>query len=662
MFLAFSASCIVASAVLIMLLTTLRMDFRMSEIGILRALGFTKGTVGHILLFEGTIILIVGGVLGSLLGLTFGFFLILGMNTFWSSIVEGSQVGFYASSYSLIVGFASGLIISILTLIAALRYLGRISIARVMRHLPMAKKERTGLWVPYFLAGAGLFMMIDLAIFGIAPESEIGLLILGLGPLLLIIAASQLIKKLKGILVDHIFGAAILIYTLLFIFMVIDSAPTVILFFISGFMLLAGFLLLFYHSLIRFEKGKVQESRTRKGSRWLFSFSKRNAARRPGRTMFTVFLFSFTLFILTSLTINIQGVVYDVERAVADSGGGYDIMGDSVNPIFADLGSEASRGESGIDSDVFDELEVTQFKTRGDVGGTCSNLNRAASPRIVGANESFFDDNTFVFISHEKLPRGEDNPWGLLSEPSQDEIPAVGDYNTVVWILGMDLGSTISILDEDDETVTLKIVGIIENSILQGSVIIWDKYFDTLYPTHPGYDLFLFRSNDGNLKTQITTLESALDRYGFDGYTVESQVVANILVENTYIAVFQVILVFGLVIGTLGFGIVVSRNIMERQREIGILRAIGFKRGLVLKSLLLENSYVLVASIAMGTLSGILASSVYLVKINADILTWPWLPIAGILAASFGIAILSALLPIKKFLKESVVESIRMYE
>ena len=66
MFLAFSASCIVASAVLIMLLTTLRMDFRMTEIGILRALGFTKGTVGHILLVEGTIILIVGGILGSL--------------------------------------------------------------------------------------------------------------------------------------------------------------------------------------------------------------------------------------------------------------------------------------------------------------------------------------------------------------------------------------------------------------------------------------------------------------------------------------------------------------------------------------------------------------------------------------------------------------------
>jgi ABC-type lipoprotein release transport system permease subunit len=656
MFLAFSASCIVASAVLIMLLTTLRMDFRMSEIGILRALGFTKGTIGHIMLIEGTIILIVGGVLGTFLGLTFGFFLILGMNSFWSAIVEGSQVGFYASPYSLIAGFASGLIISILTLIAALRYLGKISIARVMRHLPVAEKEKANSALPVLVGIVGIGMLLSLALFDIAPESEFGLFVLGTGPLLLIIAARQFLRKISA---AHIFGSVILMYTLLFIFLFIDSAPTVILFFMSGFMLLAGFLLLFYHGLMRSERVGNQP---KTGSSWLFSFSKKNAARRPGRTMFTVFLFSFTLFILTSLTINIQGVVYDVERAVTDSGGGYDIMGDSVNPIFADLGNDASRSESGIETDVFDELEITQFKTRGDVGGTCSNLNRAASPRIVGANESFFDDNTFVFISHEKLSGGEDNPWTLLSEPAQNEVPAVGDYNTVVWILGLDLGSTISILDENDDTVTLKIVGIIENSIMQGSLIIWDEYFDTLYPKHPGYNLFLFRSQDDNLKTQITALESALDRYGFDGYTVESQVVANILVENTYIAVFQVILVFGLVIGTLGFGIVVSRNIMERQREIGILRAIGFKRGLVLKSLLLENSYVLTASMAMGTLSGVLASSVYLVKINADILTWPWLPIAGILAASFGIAILSALLPMKKFSKESVVESIRMYE
>ncbi len=662
MFLAFSASCIVASAVLIMLLTTLRMDFRMNEIGILRALGFTKGTISHIMLIEGTIILIVGGILGSLLGLTFGFFLILGMNTFWSAIVEGSQVGFYASPHSLIAGFASGLIISILTLIAALRYLGKISIARVMRRLPMAEKKKTTPALPILLTGIGLGMLVGLALSDIAPESEIGLLFLGMGPLLLIIAARQFIGQLKAVSNDLIFGAGILIYTLLFIFLFIDSAPTVILFFMSGFMLLAGFLMLFYHGLMRFEKGSDKKSQKQSGSGWLFSFSKKNAARRPGRTMFTVFLFSFTLFILTSLTINIQGVVYDVERAVADSGGGYDIMGDSVNPIFADLGNEASRSESGIDSDVFDGLDVTQFKTRGNVGGTCSNLNRAATPRIVGANESFFDDNTFVFVSNEKPSSGEDNPWTLLSEPTQNEVPAVGDYNTVVWILGLDLGSTISILDENDDTVTLKVVGIIENSIMQGSLIILDEYFDTLYPKHPGYDLFLFKSQEGNLKIQITALESALDRYGFDGYTVESQVVANILVENTYIAVFQVILVFGLVIGTLGFGIVVSRNIMERQREIGILRAIGFKRGLVLKSLLLENSYVLVASMVMGTLSGIIASSVYLVKINADILTWPWLPIAGILAASFGIAILSALLPMLKFSKESVVESIRMYE
>lgn len=660
MFLAFSASCIVASAVLIMLLTTLRMDFRMTEIGTLRALGFTKGTISHIMLTEGTIILIVGGIIGSLLGLTFGFFLILGMNTFWSAIVEGSQVGFYASPYSLIAGFASGLIISILTLIAALRYLGKISIARAMRHLPVAEKEKTTTALPTILAGLGVGMLISLAFSGMAPESEIGLLFLGMGPLLLITAAWQFLRQISA---GHIYGAAILVYTLLFIFLFLDSAPTVILFFMSGFMLLAGFLILFYHGLMRFEKASDKKSQKQSGSGWLFSFSKRNAARRPGRTMFTVFLFSFTLFILTSLTINIQGVVYDVERAVADSGGGYDIMGDSVNPIFADLGSEASRSESGIDSDIFDGLEVTQFKTRGDVGGTCSNLNRAASPRIVGANESFFEDNTFIFISHAKPSEGGNNPWTLLSEPPRfNEVPAIGDYNTVVWILGLDLGSTISILDENDDTVTLKIVGIIENSIMQGSLIIWDEYFDTLYPKHPGYNLFLFKSQEGNLKAQITALESALDRYGFDGYTVESQVVANILVENTYIAVFQVILVFGLVIGTLGFGIVVSRNIMERQREIGMLRAIGFKRGLVLKSLLLENSYVLSASMAMGTLSGIIASSVYLIKINADFLTWPWLPIVGILAASFGIAISSILLPMRKFSKESVVESIRTYE
>jgi ABC-type antimicrobial peptide transport system permease subunit len=292
------------------------------------------------------------------------------------------------------------------------------------------------------------------------------------------------------------------------------------------------------------------------------------------------------------------------------------------------------------------------------VGGTCSNLNPHASPKIIGANESFFTSNSFVFTSYKGNEL--DNPWFLLTEERKpNEVPCIGDYNTIIWILGLDIGSTISVLDESGEVVNMRIVGIIGNSIFPGSLIIWDEYFGEIYPTDDGFDLFLFISEERDLNSQIIRMEGALTRYGFDGFTVESAVLENMQVENTYISIFQVILVFGLIIGTVGFGIVASRNAYERRREIGILRALGFSRSTVVRALILENTYIIIAGIVIGLLSGIIASSVYLLKLDIDIGSWPWLHVIALVILSLAIALISTLIPVLRSSKMVVSEAIR---
>lgn len=664
MFLAFSTACIIAAAVLIMLLITLRVESRMAEIGILRALGFRIGVINHILLLEGLVIAIIGSILGVAFGLLFGFFLIGGMNTFWSSIMEGSPVNFHFTLDSLIIGFCLGIIISVITMILALRHESKKTVIGVLRGGFGARKSERRRFIPIGLLIIGLVILLLPMYMNIEFESEIGLLIAGLGPLFLILSLRGFVPLRKKN-IDHRIGLFIVIYTIFLTLFFVDYVPEILLFFVSGFMFLCGFLLIFYHVLLTPEEksaGEIKKPQARSTGKWLFQLAQKNAARRPKRTMFTVFLFSLTLFVLVSLTINLQGAIYDVEKAVAESGGGYDIMAESTNPIFANLGDESSRLERGIHSDVFDDLFVEQFKTKGDVGGTCSNLNREATPMIIGANESFFLDNSFVFISHESL-KGRDNPWMLLEgTENNNEIPAIGDYNTVVWILGLDIGSSITILDESGDAVHLRIVGIIGNSIFQGSLIISDGNFNSLYPTNNGYTLFLFKSQEGDLDEQILELESALTQYGLDAYSVESVVVENILIENTYISIFQVLLLFGLIIGTLGFGIVAYRNTLERRRELGILRAIGFSKGKVKKILIFENSYIILSGIAIGTLSGILASSVYLLKLQLAVTSWPWLYVLGIIMVSFGIAISSAIIPILKASKMAIAEAIRVSE
>ena len=56
--------------------------------------------------------------------------------------------------------------------------------------------------------------------------------------------------------------------------------------------------------------------------------------------------------------------------------------------------------------------------------------------------------------------------------------------------------------------------------------------------------------------------------------------------ENTYLATFQALGALGLLLGTVGLGAVLARNVLERRREIGLLRAVGYSpadiRGMVL--------------------------------------------------------------------------------
>ena len=48
-------------------------------------------------------------------------------------------------------------------------------------------------------------------------------------------------------------------------------------------------------------------------------------------------------------------------------------------------------------------------------------------------------------------------------------------------------------------------------------------------------------------------------------------------VENTYLSTFQALGALGLVLGTLGLGAVVIRNILERRRETALLTAVGYR-------------------------------------------------------------------------------------
>ena len=108
-----------------------------------------------------------------------------------------------------------------------------------------------------------------------------------------------------------------------------------------------------------------------------------------------------------------------------------------------------------------------------------------------------------------------ENPWTLLSEDlGADVIPAIGDYNSAMWILHKQLGDDIVLQNEIGKTVKLRLVGLLKTSIFQSELLISEDNFLRHFPDQSGYGAFLVETQR---PVQLTALlESRLKDIGLD--------------------------------------------------------------------------------------------------------------------------------------------------
>jgi putative ABC transport system permease protein len=67
-------------------------------------------------------------------------------------------------------------------------------------------------------------------------------------------------------------------------------------------------------------------------------------------------------------------------------------------------------------------------------------------------------------------------------------------------------------------------------------------------------------------------------------------------------------LALGLIVGIAGLGVISTRAVVERWQQIGMLRALGYRRSLVQRSFLMESSLIAILGLVIGALVGVLES------------------------------------------------------
>jgi len=555
LFVSFSFFLLAAAAVLTGLLFVFSLEQRNREAGLLLALGLRPPQVRRLFLWEGTVLAVIGSVLGIGGAVLYTKVVLQALTTVWSGAVGGVAFVFSPDPVTMGIGVVSSIFIALLSMWLASR--------RQLRHSAR----------DLLASAASLEMAPANRPKGRAWSFGIGLIsLLGAG------ACLGLDKS--------------------------GSSETF--FCAGGLLLIAG--LAFGLAWLRHMAAKG------KGLRSLPQLGRRNAARRRGRSLATAAVLASGVFIVVAVDAFRQSPSAGTENRTSGTGG-FAFVAESALPIYEDLNAPAGRESVALDEQAVKGVSFVPMRVRDGDDASCLNLNRALQPRLLGLPaKEMADRGAFRFSAAlaangaKTTDLGAAAVWPLLDAAAKDgAIPAITDDATLEWALQKKLGDTLEYKNDAGATFKVRIVATLAESMLQGSVFIAEKPFIAQYPNQGGYRFFLIDAPASQAANVAGELSRALADRGLEVTPASRRLAEFQAVENTYLSIFQALGGLGLLLGSVGLAVVVARNVLERRSEFGLLEAIGFRKRGLRKLVFAEHRWLIIFGLFVGVASALVA-------------------------------------------------------
>jgi hypothetical protein len=126
--------------------------------------------------------------------------------------------------------------------------------------------------------------------------------------------------------------------------------------------------------------------------------------------------------------------------------------------------------------------------------------------------------------------------------------------------------------------------------------------------------------------------------------TLYSKISSELEMMTQMTSFLQIYVNFGLIIGAVGMAVISVRNVAERKREIGMMRAIGFPRLQVMLAALLELLVLGFIGLIIGVVNGLLVNLGFANMLDVPVII-PWDTIAAYLSFITFIGLLAGAIP-----------------
>ena len=681
MFLVFGAFTIGAGILLVLTIVMMLAESRRSDEAIIRAVGLKRSDMRALALMEGAMTSSAASVLGGAFGLFLAWIISLAFSSVFAS-AGADGIAFSFSLDSMLIGMSCGFLIAIFTLWLTAFWTSRLNIVQALRNLSPMRNRGIPWWLILLLIvflGGGV--LSGLMIFTIDSSSSLrfavwhimaSMIIIGVVPLF-----TYVLPHLKGWQIRNsgrntmaAMGICLALWALLPDSIApVDSGvqPDEISFAVLGMIQVFAGVMILSGIAPRVASWVVGRSFFTKKFGPVVKVSLAHPSASPLKTAVVMGMFSLTVF--SVIVLAGYSVQFEEHSSgfVEDASGEFEILLSSSRQVPLELSSDP--GEWGLEEASSDDIDAIGRVNRAVVW--VDDGDDSIGYVLRGVDSGFVEHGGIPLEDWDKsLGATQEEAWKSIdSDPNivfVDSSFALIDPNTGKSISGMNLpiGKSISLIDISNPGNAREVVvgGILSESSQLFSQGIWMNG-EIVEEQYGGVVTRIYVSHDSDVSSSelSESLSKDLASEGVHTLIIEDEILLILGLIFAILSIFQAYLALGLIVGIAGIGVVTYRSVSERSGEIGMLRALGFRKRMVMGGMILEVSWTSL----LGMLNGAVVALAFHLALYRTFwedqgveLILPWFEVISIIIGGWALVLISTWLPVSKATKITPSEAL----
>jgi putative ABC transport system permease protein len=680
-FTTFGSFSIAAGILLIFLIFVMLSAERRGELGIARAIGTRRRHLVQLFLYEGLAYDLIAALVGVLLGVAIAYAMVLVMASALAAGVDGFHVSYSVKPTTFVLAYAIGVLLTLGVVAFSASRVSRMNIVSAIRNLPEPppEKARRRRWLFGALAVAA---GAALAVAGIAAQDAV---VLGLGVSCAIFGLVPILRAL-GLHERAVHTSAGLALVAWFVLPISrwlfgDMKVNFSIFVLGGLAIVIGASwTLMYNADILLGALAGTAGRIR-GLAPVLRMSIAYPLRSLFRTGVTLTMFTLVVFTLV-VGSTTSGAFTNAFNDLSVFGGGFDIRA-TTSPAQPLLNMPAAIARAGLDPAAFRVVSSeSSLQVKAHQLGVGA---REESYTVNGADAAFLEHTTYGLAARARGYESTAAVWNAVrTQPNlavvdQFVVPRKANWNFGVmpkfhlrgFYIEDETFKPVRVSVRDAQTggrTTLTVIGVLSDSAPQFMAGIWTSQ-KTLAPVFgnrvlPTIHLFALAPGT-DPKATAHRLEARFVANGMQADSLKETLRDLVAANVTFNRLVMGFMGLGLIVGVAALGVITARAVVERRQQIGVLRAIGFRRSMVQLSFLLESSFVALTSIVVGTGLG-LAVAHNVISDSQRTPSWdnlsfdvPWLTLGVIFLAVYLVALATTWLPALRASRVFPAEALR---